>query len=116
MKKIITIILLILISTFVSCSSESVDSLQKLKGQELICESSSPDKKYVIKAYKNNGGATVDFAVLCVLMDKTTKNTKNIYWQYHEDEVVIEWIDNDTVKINAVTLNLPDDTYDWRNN
>lgn len=28
---------------------------------------------------------------------------------------MIEWIDNDTVSINDVILNLPEDTYDWRN-
>ncbi len=37
-------------------------------------------------------------------------------WQYREKDAIIEWIDNDTVKINNVTLNLPDDTYDWRYN
>ena len=110
------IIILCLVS-FSACSGKKVekkDSLQKLQGQEFIVESTSPDGKYKVKAYKNSGGATVDWAVLCTMTDTETNNTKNIYWQYHESSVHIEWVDNDTVKINRVILDLPDETYDWR--
>ncbi|MBQ3022986.1 MAG: hypothetical protein IJD91_06705 [Clostridia bacterium] len=117
MRKITAILLVLMfVFPFTSCGDEKTEPLQKIEKQELINKSTSSDNKYTIKAYRNNGGATVDWAVLCTLTDNETKNTKNIYWQYHEKEATIEWIDNDTVKINNITLNLPDDTYDWRNN
>ena len=116
MKKTMALLIaLICALSIVSCSNKD-DPLQKVKGQELINESASPNNEYVIKAYRNNGGATVDWAVLCTLTDTKTKKTKNIYWQYHKSEAIIEWVDGDTVKINHVTLNLPEDTYDWRYN
>ena len=117
MRKITTIVfVLIFIFTFTSCGNEKIEPLQEIKGQELINETTFSDNEYTIKAYRNNGSATVDWAVLCTLTDNRTKKTKNIYWQYREKDAVIEWIDTDTVKINNVTLNLPDDTYDWRYN
>ncbi len=121
MKKIlivlaIVIIVSIFVFAFTSCSNDSIEPLQKIRGQELINNSTSPNNEYIIKAYKNSGGATVDWAVLCTLTDTKTKKTKNIYWKYKTDCAVIEWVDNDTVIINNVTLDLPDDTYDWRYN
>ncbi len=117
MKRITTIVLtLIFVFVFTSCSREKIEPLQEIKGQELISESVSSDNVYTIKAYRNNGGSTVDWAVLCTLTDNKTNKTKNIYWKYREKDAIIEWIDNDTVKINNVNLNVPDDTYDWRNN
>ena len=44
---------------FTSCENEKIEPLQELKGQELISESDSSDNEYTIKAYRNNGGATV---------------------------------------------------------
>lgn len=117
MRKISTIVLaIIFIFAFSSCCNEKIDPLQELKGQELINESASSDNDYTIRAYRNDGGATVDWAVLCTLTDNKTRKTKNIYWQYREKDAIIEWVDNDTVKINNITLKLPDDTYDWRYN
>ncbi len=118
MKKVVLIIIAIVLglSLLVYGAYYKFFTLQGLRGQELINESSSPNNEYVIKAYKNNGGMTVDWAVLCTLTDNRTGKTKNIFWQYRTDNAIIEWVDNDTVRINYVTLNLPDDTYDWRNN
>lgn len=60
MKRIITFLLMLLcISVFTSCENEKIEPLQELKGQELISESDSSDNEYTIKAYRNNGGATV---------------------------------------------------------
>ena len=91
-------------------------TLQGVTGQELIRESVSPDNEYVIRAYRNSGGATTPWAVLCTLTDNKTGKTKNIYWQNRQESAIIEWIDNDTVSINYVLLDLPDDTYDYRYN
>ena len=60
MKRLITFLLMLLcISVFTSCENEKIEPLQELKGQELISESDSSDNEYTIKAYRNNGGATV---------------------------------------------------------
>ena len=83
--------------------------------QELIAESTSPDGTYTVNAYVSDGGATTSYTVLGVLVfNKENKKSKKIYWQYRENEADISWIDDDTVKINGVTLDVPNETYDYR--
>lgn len=83
--------------------------------QELIAESTSPEGTYTINAYVSNGGATTSFTVLGELVfNKENKRAKKIYWQYRENNAIIEWIDDDTVKINNVTLEVPYETYDFK--
>ena len=66
MKRIITFLLMLLcISVFTSCENEKIEPLQELKGQELISESDSSDNEYTIKAYRNNGGASVIGELFC---------------------------------------------------
>ena len=89
--------------------------IQRIDGQELINEVVSPDGKYTVSAYLNNGGATTDYAVLCSVRNNETEKKKNIYWNYHCTEAKIEWNDEDTVIINGVELNVDKDTYDYRN-
>lgn len=88
--------------------------IQHLEGQEVIQEISSPDGTYVVTSYLNNSGATTDYAVLCSVKTNGQNNEKNIYWQYHCEAVNIVWLDEDTVKINGVELNVKRDTYDYR--
>ena len=68
--------------------------------QELIAESTSPDGTYTVNAYVSDGGATTPYTV--------------IYWQYRENAADITWVDDDTVKINGVILDVPNETYDYR--
>lgn len=89
--------------------------INRIKPGERIVESTSPNGTYTITAYLYNGGATVDYAVLCVLNKKGKE--KNIYWNYHCNSAEIEWIDDDTVIINGIRLeNVEKDTYDYRRN
>jgi hypothetical protein len=82
---------------------------------DLISEVSSPKGTYTLKAYVNNGGATVDYAVRGELnFNKENRKPKNIYWNYHESSASIEWIDERTVVINGHKLKVPDETFDWR--
>lgn len=82
---------------------------------ELINQSTSPNGTYTINAYLYNGGATVSYTVLGELVfNKENKRSKKIYWQYREENVQIEWIDDNTVRINNVQLELPNETYDYR--
>lgn len=87
----------------------------KIKQGEFISEEISPTGKYTVRTYLNNGGATVDFAVLGVLFfNEETKDPKNIYWQYEETEGKIIWEDDNTVVINGVRIKVPNGKYDYR--
>ncbi|WP_319799492.1 DUF5412 family protein [Jeotgalibacillus aurantiacus] len=46
--------------------------------------------------------------------ENSSKGSKNIYWQYETTEGNIEWQDEDTVKINNIELDVPDEKYDYR--
>ena len=88
--------------------------IQRIDGQEVITVSDSPDSSYTITAYLNNGGATTDYAVLCTVKNNKTEKTKNIYWNYHCSTADIEWLDNKTVNINGIELDVTKDLYDYR--
>ncbi|MGG2063904.1 MULTISPECIES: DUF5412 domain-containing protein [unclassified Bacillus (in: firmicutes)] len=91
-------------------------SLQGVPKGELIQEVNSPNGTYTLNAYITNGGATTSFAVRGELIFNKRKifKTKNIYWNYKEDQANIEWKDEDTVIINGHTLHVPNETYDFR--
>ncbi len=88
--------------------------IQGIKGQEFLSESTSPDGRYTVTAYLNSGGATTAWAVLCTVEDNKTSWDRNIYWNYRCSTAEIEWVDEDTVIINGVELDVREDEYDWR--
>lgn len=88
--------------------------IQRIEGQEIIQEVTSPDGIYTVTAYLNNGGATMDYAVLCSVRTNGYRKERNIYWQYHCEDAAIVWVDGKIVKINGVELNVEKDTYDYR--
>lgn len=88
--------------------------IQKINGQQYITESTSPDGKYTVTAYLNNGGATTSYAVLGTLKNNSNNKTKNIYWQYRCEKVDMEWISDDTIKINGTQLQVENEIYDFR--
>ncbi len=88
--------------------------LQRLPEGDFLTEQISPDGTYTLKAYVVGGGATVDFSVRGELVWNETKKKKTIYWQYHEEKAVINWINNDTVEINGKKLKVPNEGYDFR--
>lgn len=91
--------------------------MNNLPKGKLISEGKSPDGTYTVKAYLSDGGATVDYSILGELnYNKINKKPKNIYWNYHEEEAVIKWINNDTVVINGHKLNVLNEVFDWRRN
>jgi len=116
MKKSNKYILIIIVISFVFYSIYSMlFDIQRLRGEEIINISASPDGNYTLTMYVNNGGATVDFAVLGTIKNNLTDVNWNIYWQYHCDESDVYWINNNTVIINGIQLNVTKDIYDWRN-
>ena len=115
MKKSIKIIIVVLlIIAVIIYGIYWLFSIQRLNGQEEIEKVVSPNGKYTVVAYLNNGGATVDFAVLCSVVNNETGKERNIYWNYHCTEADIQWIDNKTVVINEIELDVLEDTYDFR--
>ena len=90
--------------------------IQRLDRQEVITISDSPDSSYTVTAYLNNGGATTDYAVLCAVKNNKTGKERNIYWNYHCSTADIEWLDDKTVSINGIELDVTKDLYDYRRN
>lgn len=88
--------------------------IQRLKGVEVLQEVPSPNDSRVVTAYLTNGGATTDFGVLCSVKSSGSCKEKNIYWQYHCHSAEVLWLDEQTVRINGVELNVFHDTYDYR--
>lgn len=80
--------------------------------EEFLGETVSSDGKYMVEAYLINGGATVDWSVICYL--KEGQNKKEIYRDYHINEANMTWIDNDTISINNHNIELPNGKYDFR--
>ena len=117
MKKallIVGIVVLLIISLLGYGIYWAFYDIQRLEGQEIIQEVASPNGTYVVTAYLNNGGATTDYAVLCSVKTNGRNSEKNIYWQYHCSKTDIVWLDEQTVQINGIELNVKKDTYDYR--
>lgn len=89
--------------------------MNRLPEGELISDVTSPSEIYTFKAYLTNGGATTSYAIRGELnFNDSDKKSKNIYWNNREDEVEIEWMDNDTVIINGIELDVEHETFDFR--
>ena len=90
--------------------------MYRLPRGEYLTEETSPNGTYTLKAYVTNGGATTSYSVRGELIFNERNNkAKNIYWNYREDTANINWTDNDTVVINGHSLDVPNDTFDFRN-
>ena len=89
--------------------------MNRLPTGEYLTEETSPNGEYTLKAYVTNGGATTSYSVRGELIfnDEDFK-TKNIYWNYREDNANISWSDNNTVIINGQTLDVTKEKFDFR--
>lgn len=116
MKTIYKIlIIIVLVISFISYGIYwAFFDIQHIKGQEFICESTSPNEKYTISAYLNNGGTTTAYAVLCKLKNNSTGKKKNIYWQYRCEDAEITWKSDEIATINGIELDVTKDVYDYR--
>ncbi len=88
--------------------------IQRIDGQEVLVVSKSPDSSYTVTAYLNSGGATTAFSVLGTVKNNKTERERNIYWNYRCTTATINWVDDNTVNINGVTLDVRKDIYDYR--
>ncbi len=114
MKKTIVLILIILCFAFLQgCIGRNVP-LSEYSGGEFLSSSDSPDGKYTVNAYIYRGSATEAETVRAELVDNDSGTQKNIYLKYREQSARCEWLDNTTVAINGIELDVRSDTYDWR--
>lgn len=89
--------------------------IDRIEPGEFLTEEESPEGEYTVKTYLNNGGATVNYAVLGVLhFNDSEKKPKNIYWQYEIEDSTVQWQDSDTVIINGISIDVPNGKYDYR--
>ena len=47
-------------------------------------------------------------------LSEIEKYLRNIYWNYHCSDTVIEWLNDQTAVINGITLNVLKETWDYR--
>jgi len=90
-------------------------NINRLPKGEFLHLTESPNRDYTVQAYVSESGATVADAVRVeVIYHQKSDKTKNIYWGYRESEAEIIWLDNDTVSINGIELDVRKEVYDWR--
>ncbi|MCR1898617.1 DUF5412 domain-containing protein [Irregularibacter muris] len=115
MRKRLLIIFVVIITFLAYGIYWAFFDINRLEKGELISQVHSPDETYTIKAYLINGGATTSYAIRGELnFNKYRKKPKNIYWSYREENAVIVWVDDDTVIINGIQLNVPNEKFDFR--
>ena len=88
--------------------------IQRINGQEYLTEATSPNGMYTVTAYLNNGGATTSYATLGILKNNKNGKVKNIYWQYRSEKAEMEWLNDETIRINGIVLNVKNEIYDYR--
>lgn len=111
---IISIIIVTMVGAIAYAINWAFFDIQRIDGQKYITESNSTNKTYTVTAYLNNSGATTDYAVLCTLKNNNNGKTKNIYWQYRCEKADMEWLNDETIKINGKELNVKNEIYDYR--
>ena len=88
--------------------------MKRLPQGEFLTEEESPNGQYTIKLYLTNGGATTPYAIRGELVfHERAGKTKNIYWNLGETAEV-QWLDDQTVEINGISLNVLKDRFDFR--
>ena len=54
---------------------------------------------------------TTDFSVLGRVQNTKTNKVRNIYWKYHCTVSKVEWMNENTVILNDIVLNIEKDMY-----
>ena len=97
-----TIVVLMSFMLAMTCSGCAVRPRDELQSRIL-----SPDGKYSLNVYMNDGGATVDHSVTVSITDLKNEQEWNIYFRYHLHELPDHyWIANDTVYVDGHQLNI----------
>ncbi len=91
-------------------------SMNSLPKGDLIDSIDSPNGNNTVNVYLVRGSATVAEAIRCeiIFKDRLINKSRNIYWQYRQSEVEITWLNDTTIKINEIYLDINKDVYDYR--
>lgn len=82
---------------------------------DLLTETVSPNGNYTVNTYVIHGNATVANSIRGEVVYHNKKDKKKtIYKGYREEEAEVIWLDDHTVSINSIELDVRKDVYDWR--
>ena len=76
----------------------------------------SPSGEYTLNIYVSSPALSSSAIRGEIVYNNRNYKKKNIYWQYKVDDANVIWVEEDTVLINGVKLNVLKDTYDYRRN
>lgn len=89
-------------------------NINNVRTGDFVEEVISPTEDYSLKSYLLLGDPLSADAMRVELVNNKTKESRNIYFNYHENEVDMKWLDERTVKINNKILDIYEDEYDFR--
>ncbi len=116
MRKKKVIIFVVIIAIIIYGVYWSFYDMSRLPKGNLISEVQSPDGNYSIRVYVSESSLSAPAVRGELNYKNSKKKSKNIYWNYKEDTVNMEWIDNFTIIINGHELDIRHDTFDFRRN
>jgi len=82
-----------------------------LYSEELIGKYPSADEKHCIYVYIGDGGAISSWAVICDVKGSHILGKRRIYAKDDIDTAAVTWLDDRTVEINGITLDIYEDKY-----
>ena len=93
--------------------TQKTPDLQKCR---FITSVNSPNQAYRINAYLYEPALSADCLICEVesLKSDEKKLKRILYYAFHENEANIEWISNESVRINGRELNIFYDEYNWK--
>lgn len=81
---------------------------------DFLFSSLSPNNNYTVQMYMVDCGETLGKGVRGEVIDMQTGQSRNIYWNLGEPNVIVGWLDEYVIDINGKSLNILTDTFDWR--
>ena len=106
-------LLLIVSLALAACSTPIAElPMEELPEGIKIIDADSNDGVYRATLYMvRDGDAKYYRAAVTTL---ATGETKNVYFDNYTNESTIEWMDNTTLKINGISIDVTDEVYDFR--
>ncbi|HHW46008.1 MAG TPA: DUF5412 domain-containing protein [Clostridiales bacterium] len=81
---------------------------------EFLFSSLSPNNNYTVQMYLVDCGNTLGRGVRGEVIDMQTGQSRDIYWNLGEPNVIVGWLDEYVVDISGKSLNILTDKFDWR--
>ncbi len=119
LKSITGITVIIVVVLVCSLSRLWDKSINNLPDGEGLASYDSPDGHYRVSVYLCSGDMS-DFAIRAAVRNNNANFLwemfpRNIYWDYHQYEARVLWLNNKMVKINGRVLDIENgDYFDWR--